>query len=473
MKPYQPQNYSFEDAAHLLRRAGFGGTFNEIKKIQALGPQLAVESLLSFSNNDQTQNNPHDIEQTLNDALKAKGGAIGGVQGAVVPTLQGWWLHKMLNTNQPLKEKIVLFWHGHFATGQDKVRNSFALQQQNELFRRMGFGKFDALTLAVAKDPAMLRYLDNDENVKDHPNENFARELMELFTMGVHGGYSEKDVQESARAFTGWTFKSNNKNLELYKNPQFVFMAKNHDTGTKTVLGQTGNFEGADIVRIVTHHPSSAEFMTAKIWHYFVSEDLPKSVHQELIKIWVNSKLDIRELLRTIFSSQEFYAVEQRNNLIKSPLEYVVGSLRAVNAKLLLEQELTLIGMLGAQAQVPFYPPNVKGWDGGLDWIADTTLLNRIQFMGVIASGKIAMRPRLKQDTKGEKTPAQPIAGLQFPHGSSLAETIDLVGQTFLGEKPSGVLRKALETFAKGRNTPEVAKGLSYLVLISPHYHLT
>lgn len=472
MKPYQPQNYSFEDAAHLLRRAGFGGTITEIKKIQALGPQLAVESLLILSNNDQTQNNPHSVEKTFKDALEAKGGKVAGAQGAVIPTLQAWWVHKMLSTNQPLKEKMTLFWHGHFATGQDKVRNAFFLQQQNEVFRSMGFGKFDALTLAVAKDPAMLRYLDNDENVKDHPNENFARELMELFTMGVHGGYTEKDVQESARAFTGWTFQTKNKDIESYKNPQFVFMAKNHDTGTKTILGQVGNYDGADIVRIVTHHLSSAEFMTAKIWRYFVSEDLPESVHQDLIKTWVNSKLDIRELLRMIFTSQEFYAPENRNNLIKSPIEYVVGSLRSVNAKLMLEQELTLLGMLSAQAQIPFYPPNVKGWDGGLDWIADTTLLNRIQFMGVIASGKIAMRPRLKQDAKGEKTPPQPIDGLQFPHGSSLSETIDLVGQTFLGEKPSGVLRKALETFAKGRNTPEVSKGLSYLVLISPHYHL-
>ncbi len=470
MKPYQPQNYSFEDAAHLLRRAGFGGTIAEVKKIQILGPSLAVEKLLGISDNDGTNNNPHNIEETLKAAIEAKGGAIGGVQGAVVPTLQGWWLHKMLNTKQPLKEKMVLFWHGHFATGHDKVRNSFALQQQNELFRRLGFRKFDELTLAVAKDPAMLRYLDNDENVKDHPNENFARELMELFTMGVHGGYSEKDVQESARAFTGWTFKSNNKNIESYKNPQFVFIPQKHDKGMKNFLGQTGDFDGTDIVRIVTNHPSSAEYITAKIWRYFVSEELPKNIHQDLINTWVSSKLDIKELLRTIFTSQEFYAPENRNNLIKSPLEYVIGSLRSVNAKLVLEQELTLLGMLANQAQVPFYPPNVKGWDGGLDWIADTTLLNRIQFMGVINGGKIAMRPRLKKEGKGEKP--QPIAGLTFPLGSSVAQTIDLVGQTFLGETPTGVLRKALETFAKGRNTPEVAKGLSYIVLISPHYHL-
>jgi uncharacterized protein (DUF1800 family) len=472
MKPYQPKNYSFEDAAHLLRRAGFGGTTEEIKKVQSLGPELAVEQLLTFSDNDQTGDNPHNIEQTLKDVMEANGGKLGNIQGIGLLTLQGWWLHKMLNTNQPLKEKLTLFWHGHFATGSDKVRNAFALQRQNEVFRRMGAGKFDALTLQVAKDPAMLRYLDNDENIKAHPNENFARELMELFTMGVHGGYSEKDVQESARAFTGWTFKGgNNKDLETYKNPQFTFIPKNHDTATKTVLGQSNNFDGADIVRIVTHHPSSAKFMTEKIWRYFVSEQLPENIHNDLIRVWTSSKLDIRELLRFIFTSEAFYAPENRNNLIKSPLEYVIGSLKAVKANLLLEQELTLVNLLASQAQIPFYPPNVKGWDGGLDWIADTTLLNRIQFMGTISSGKLAMRPRFKKDDK-EKIPPQPIAGLTFPLGANTKETIDLIGKTFLGEQPTGVLRKALETFAKGRNTADVAKGLAYIVLISPHYHL-
>jgi uncharacterized protein (DUF1800 family) len=472
MKTYQPKNYSFEDAAHLLRRAGFGGTPEEIKKVQALGPELAVEQLLAFSDNDQTGDNPHDIEKTYKDHLAANGGNPGGAQGSALLTLQGWWLHKMLNTNQPLKEKLALFWHGHFATGQDKVRNAFALQRQNELFRRSGTGKFDALTLQVAKDPAMLRYLDNDENVKAHPNENFARELMELFTMGVHGGYTEKDIQESARAFTGWTAKGgNNKDIEAYKNIQFMFVPKNHDSGVKTFLGQSSNFDGADIVRIVTHHPSSAKFMTEKIWRYFVSEELPENIHNDLIQVWTSSKLDIRELLRTIFNSQEFYAPQNRNNLIKSPLEYVIGSLRSVNAKLLPEQELTLVNLLAAQAQIPFYPPNVKGWDGGLEWIADTTLLNRIQFMGTLSGGKLAMRFRFKQENK-EKVPPQPIAGLTFPVGASTKETIDLIGKTFIGEQPTGVLRKALETFAKGRNNPEIAKGLAYLVLISPHYHL-
>jgi uncharacterized protein (DUF1800 family) len=475
MKSYQPKNFSFEDAAHLLRRVGFGGTPEEVRKLQSLGPELAVEELLSFSEDDGTQDNPHDVVKIFDDAMVIHDGKIGKVAGIAILGLQGWWLHKMLTTTQPLKEKLTLFWHGHFATGLDKVKQPFALKNQNELFRNLGIKKFDALTLAVAKDPAMLNYLDNDQNAKAHPNENFARELMELFTMGVHGGYSEKDVQESARAFTGWTFQGG-KNAEKdngvhYKNPQFVFTPKVHDTGAKTILGKTGNFDGTDIVKIVTHHPSSAEFMTAKIWRFFVSEELPDSTHQELIRTWNESQLDVRELLRVILTSDAFYAPENRNALIKSPIEYVIGSMRSIRAKLLPEQELTLVGTLAPLAQIPFNPPNVKGWDGGMEWIADTTILNRIQLMGTIQGGKIAVRPNIKQNGN-DKIPPQPIAGLEFPMDSSSAKTIDLISKTFLGKKPDDTLRKAMEAFAKGRNTPEVAKGLSYLVMISPQYHL-
>ena len=191
MKAYSSKEYSFEDAAHLLRRAGFGGMPTEVEELRKLGPKLAVEKLLAFSKDDGTNPNPHNFRPILENAANA-----GQARGQAINTLQGWWLHKMLTTTQPLKEKLTLFWHGHFATGLDKVRNAFMLEEQNELFRLFGLGRFDALVLEVSRNPAMLIYLDNAENVKGHPNENYARELMELFTMGVHGGYTERDVQE-------------------------------------------------------------------------------------------------------------------------------------------------------------------------------------------------------------------------------------------------------------------------------------
>ena len=464
MKPYTPANYSFEDAAHLSRRMGFGGTVQEIETLRKLGPAAAVENLMRATNDDGTEDNPHDLEARFKELVDG-GQSPNRATAIVVPTVQAWWMYKLVHSTQPFKEKLTLFWHGHFATGLDKVRSAFMLREQNELFRRAGLGKFQPLVLAVAQDPAMLVYLDNDENTKDHPNENFARELMELFTMGVHGGYTEKDVQESARAFTGW---SSTKNRGTPNAPsKFVFNQKNHDTGVKSFLGQNGNFTGEDIVRVVSNHASTAKFMTAKLWRFFVSETISDATSSDLVSIWTRSGGDIREVLRSIFTSAEFYAPENRQNLIKSPVEYVVGSLRTSQTKLGQAHDFGLIGALGAMAQIPFYPPNVKGWDGGLDWIADTTILNRLQFIGALGS------ERLPTNTpKNSNVPKPAPATSNWTVGSTLDETLELIGKTYLGVKPTGSLERALRAFAKNRNTPEVAKGLAYLVMVSPQYHL-
>ena len=464
MKPYNPANYSFEDAAHLYRRMGFGGTPQEIEALRKLGPTAAVENLMRFSDNDGTQNNPHDLEARFKEIVDG-GRPPNQAAAGVVPIAQAWWIYKLVNSSQPFKEKLTLFWHGHFATGLDKVRSAFMLQQQNELLRRAGLGKFQQVVLAVAQDPAMLIYLDNNENTKNHPNENFARELMELFTMGVHGGYTEKDVQESARSFTGW---SATKQRGLPGSPsKFVFNQKDHDTGTKNFLGQNGNFAGEDIVRMVSTHPSTAKFMTTKLWRFFVNESISDATSSDLVSVWTRSDGDIREVLRTIFTSAEFYAAENRQNLIKSPLEYVVGSLRASQTKLGQAHDLGLIGVVGTMAQIPFYPPNVKGWDGGLDWIADTTILSRLQFIGALTSEKLPTNI-----PKNSNIPKPSPSTSSWPVGSTLDETLELIGQTYLGAKPTGTLEKALRAFAKNRNSPEVAKGLAYLVMVSPQYHI-
>jgi uncharacterized protein (DUF1800 family) len=465
MKAYSSKDYSFEDAAHLLRRAGFGGTPTEIEELRKLGPKLAVEKLLSFSTDDGTSPNPHNFRPMLENATNPN-----QVRGKAVNILQGWWLHKMLTTSQPLKEKLTLFWHGHFATELDKVRNAYMLEQQNELFRISGLGRFDDLVLEVSRDPAMLWYLDNADNVKGHPNENFARELMELFTMGVHGGYTERDVQESARAFTGWGLEKPPKGNGKYTDkPKFKFYASKHDDGQKTFLEERGNFDGSDIVRMTTQHPSTARFITGKLWRFFVSEELPKDTADELVKLWQDTGANIREVLRVILTSEKFYAPENRSSLVKSPIEYVVGALRSSAARPTPAQTVALVNQLEAMAQIPFHPPNVKGWDGGLDWIADGTVLARLNFMGALVGGKLPGR-----DPTAEKAqvPPAPIPNLSFPRGSSVSETIDLIGRHYLGSTPTGSLRKALEAFAKGRNTPEVAKGLAHLVLVSPQFQV-
>jgi uncharacterized protein (DUF1800 family) len=472
MKPYAPTDYSFSDAAHLLRRMGFGGTTADVERLRAMGPAAAVDALMRFSDDDGTTPNPHSLEERFKESLEG-GNPPGNAAARTVPVAQAWWMHRLVHSTQPFKEKLTLFWHGHFVSGLDKVRNGFMLRAQNELFRRMGLSKFQDLVLAVAKDPAMLTYLDNDENTKAHPNENFARELMELFTMGVHGGYTERDVQESARAFTGWSYVKKRGDMESLTNPKFVFNPKNHDTGSKTFLGKTGAFKGEDIVGMVSTHPSTARFITAKLWRFFVSEDLPEATATELADLFTRTGGDLRAVLREVFTSAEFYAPQNRFALVKSPVEYVVGALRSSQTDLADAHTFALSGVLATMAQIPFYPPNVKGWDGGMDWIADTTVLNRLQFMGALSSGKLPTNygPANGRNTRGDPDKTKTAAS-SWVIGKSLDETLELIGKTYLGAKPTGSLDAALRLYANGRNTPEVARGLAYLVMVSPQYHL-
>ena len=463
MREYAPRQYSFSDAAHLLRRAGFAGPPSEVEALQKLGPSLAVERLLYASSDDNTTDNPFDLKALF---LERQAGSKANIDANA--GLGGWWVHRFAHTSQPLKEKLALFWHGHFATEAQKVSSPFAMQQQNELFRQRGLGRFADLVLEVAKNPAMLRYLDNNRNVKGKPNENFARELMELFTLGVHGGYSERDVQESARAFTGWTFQTGNPNKpeenERFINPSFVFNKKNFDDGAKTYLGANGNLTGEDVVRIVTSHPSTPKFIITKLWKFFVADTISDGDLGELTALWNSSGGEIAVLLRAIFKSEVFYAKANRHALIKSPAEYAIGMLRSSGARLAPEQSLGIFNAMRVMGQTLFGPPNVKGWDGGSDWVSDTTLLNRLNLAGAISQRRLPAQ--LLKDQ------AAPPTVLTLPIGSSLVDTIELLGKTFLGERPDGALLRTMQLYADGKNTPEVARGLAYLVLASPQYHL-
>lgn len=472
MKPYRPTTYSFEDAAHLMRRAGFGGTPEEIEKLRGLGPELAVEKLLSFSADDGTEPNPNDVNAAF-DALLKEGVDIGKAVARLTPTVQLWWTHKLLTTTQPLKEKLTLFWHGHFASGSDKVKSGFILKAQNELFRRMGAGDFEPFLLEVSRDPAMLRYLDNDQNTKAHANENFARELMELFTMGV-GNYTEKDIQESARALSGWSIRAGQRGTgkgqspETARKPEAVFNPRNHDDGVKTFLGQTGNWKLEDIVRMVSTHPATSRFMTLKLWKFFVNEAIPSDVHTELAALWAQSRGNTATVLRAIFNSEEFYAQRNRYALVKSPVEYVVGTLRASRARLAPAHQRGVVSVMSQQYQTLLEPPNVKGWDGGKEWIDDSSILNRLTFVGAVVAGNLpAPRP------KGEQNAQMPKADLSLPSAANARDLIELLGRTYLGQSPNGALRKTLETYAGANLTPEISRGMAYLVLASPQYHLS
>ncbi len=286
-------------------------------------------------------------------------------------TLNIMWLSEMTNSQAQLREKMSLFWHGHFAC---RVINSFFQQELLHTIRTNALGNFGELLKAVSKSPSMLQFLNNQQNRKQSPNENFAREVMELFTMG-RGNYTENDIKEAARAFTGWGY-----NLQ----GEFVFRKQFHDSGSKTFLGRTGNFEGDDILNILLEQPHTAVYITRKIYRYFVNEDVNDKQLQGLAQRFYDNKYDIKKLLEDIYLSDWFYDEKNIGTKIKSPIELLAGIRRFLPLDLENEQsQLLFQKVLG---QILFYPPNVAGWAGGRSWIDSSTMMVRLQIPQVLAA---------------------------------------------------------------------------------------
>jgi uncharacterized protein (DUF1800 family) len=288
--------------------------------------------------------------------------------------LINWWTQRMLTTPAPLLEKMTLFWHGHFATSALKVRSPYKLWQQNETFRHHALGNFAALTKAISRDPAMMVYLDLQTSRSQHPNENFSRELMELFTLG-EGNYSEPDIKESARAFTGY---------RIDRFEEFRFVRNQFDGSAKTFLQQTGNWNGDQIIDIILKQPAAAKFISNKLWKFFAYEDPDSQLIDKLAELF-RQNYEIRPLLETIFSSEEFYSQRAQDAIVKSPVQYVVESGRTLGVNL--PGGRTLFAVCRRLGQVPFYPPNVKGWEGGKSWINTATLTFRYQLARQLVRG--------------------------------------------------------------------------------------
>jgi len=284
--------------------------------------------------------------------------------------LRAWWLREMLLTPSPLTERMTLFWHNHFATSQQKVRLASLMYRQNALMRREALGNFASLLHAVAKDPAMLVYLDNAGSRKQAPNENFAREVMELFTLG-EGRYGERDVNEAARAFTGWSIDRDSG--------EFVYRRVWHDYGEKTVLGKSGRFDGDEVLDILLGRPETAEFIAAKLWRELVSAHPEPREVARWAAAFRDSRYEVKPLLRAALTSEAFWSPENRAALVKSPVDLVVGTLRVFGIHPFdLRPAVFACATLG---QNPFSPPNVKGWPGGQAWIDSATLLGRKQWL--------------------------------------------------------------------------------------------
>jgi uncharacterized protein (DUF1800 family) len=393
-------------AGILLQRAGFGGTPQEVDTLAALSPAEAADSLLGpakFLPPDP----PSFLEESgVEEALKAERAKMNSLsdpakadakrevgqylranQGRQMTELRGWWLKQMVEPARATREKLTLFLHGHFATSFEKVRSPYLLYQQNSLFREKGYGMWSELVLEVAQDPAMLIYLDGAKSRAEAPNENFARELFELFTLG-EGNYTEKDVQESARAFTGWgigTGNSKKARLQHGSLPFFKNMPKWHDSGSKTIFGETGNFDGADVIRLTLAQAAAPRWIAQKLWRFYAGWPAPESLLQELVREWQSLKGEIRPFLMAMWTNPNFYDPVRSADRVKSPTEWLVGLCRQIGRPLpapaLSAHILTQLG------QNLFEPPNVKGWDGGIAWINTASISRRYEYGSWLVDG--------------------------------------------------------------------------------------
>ena len=349
--------------AHLLRRAGFGYTAEELAKYTALGFDAAVTDLVNFDPNvDYAADN---LKQPVFDYDKLE-------------PFQTYWIARMFYTKAPLQEKMALFWHSHFATSDAKVHNRWDMWQQNQIYRNQALDTFDSLLKSVARDPAMLIWLDNSSSHKKKPNENWGRELMELFTMGV-GNYSEDDVKSSARSFTGWSVKNSPPPPGVPQRPnqvrgEFLFREKDHDYDNKTFLGQTGPFDGDDILDILVQQPATARFISRKLWEFFVWEQPDASIINRLSQVYFDNNYSIKAVVEAIFRSPEFVSDDAFHSNIKSPVEFLVGTLKYLNVS---NVPTGLPAALKNMGEDLFHPPSVAGWPGGRSWITTSTFYQR------------------------------------------------------------------------------------------------
>jgi hypothetical protein len=452
LTPITKADWNYDRAAHLIERAGFGATPAEIERLAALSPDQAVARLVNYESIDNSALKPFDESGIWDRGMdpfppsraeavrlaRDRGEGLGekmlspgsprrlqpivdkffyGLYANQIETqrLGLWWANRMLATPRPLEEKLTLFWHGHFATGENKVRDYRMMLQQNLMLRANASGRLQDLLIGILKDPAMLVYLDNGENVKSHPNENFGRELLELFSMGV-GNYTEHDVREAARAFTGWT-----NDVLTYK-----FDAAQHDFAEKTFLGRKGTFNGDDIIRIILEQPVTGEFVAGKLYRYFVREELSPAVRTQLGREFHESGYQIKPLMTRILLSKDFYSPASYATQIKSPAHLVVSTYR----KMGLRETPTIPDfgrMTGGLGQSLFDPPNVAGWAGGRTWITPATLLQRGNMF----------RDVLFPDVKNFRPPDRAMSATDQRVGERLAMGMNITEATREGDAES------------------------------------
>ncbi|MFC3158676.1 Protein of unknown function [Chryseobacterium arachidis] len=377
---------SFMHNKHLLWRAGFGAGISQFEDLHKKDIKDLINDLFKEETFLYINYNTPDIAENgdyMNDKSPAeKKKEIQKINREQNEELNLNFLDKMVNSKEQMREKMAFFWHGHFAS---RVQNPKFNRQILNVIRKNALGNFKDLLFEISQAPAMLNFLNNQQNKKGHPNENFAREVMELFTMG-RGNYTEKDIREGARAFTGWGYD---------KDGNFIERPKQHDEGIKTFLGKTGNFTGTDALNIILEQKATSKFITTKIYKFFVNENVDETIVNKLSESFYQSSYDIKKLMKDIFSSSWFYDQKNIGNRIKSPIELMAGMMRTLPMNIQNPENLIVYQKLLGQTLLN--PPNVAGWPNGRSWIDSSTLMLRLQ-IPQIWSGLRPLDYRPKED---------------------------------------------------------------------------
>jgi uncharacterized protein (DUF1800 family) len=429
--------WTVKEASHLLNRTTFTATADEVNAALMLGKEETVRRLIAGESLT-------DNEQSLLafDEVKADGKLLKVEQ---MKDYEVYWLYRMLNTQAPLHEKVALFWHGHFATSKRKVNNVSFMVNQIDMFREEGMGNFKDLVLKVGKDPAMMEWLDANSNRKGKPNENYAREVMELFTLGI-GNYTEDDIKNAAKAFTGWTVNNNTGDVKFNK--------KNHDESVKKVLGEQGNFNETTIVDVLFDQEALPLFMATKLLKFF-AVDNPSTEWVAKVGADFSSQKTIADVLQNLFLSDEFYKPEYQLALIKTPAEYTAGVLRTLNLPL----ARTFTNYMARMGQELYYPPDVAGWRGGPTWLMSSSILARYQF-----AQNVSKRVSTKVLTAKENQPE---------NKDDAAEWVFLWANKLGLWEISDTSKKAIaqyaeESFVHMKSQTNGLRGMLFLLLVSP-----
>ena len=400
LTPLPESKWNEATAAHLLNRAGFGATPNEIETARQKGLTGTVHDLVEVKadaasvpapawahpRNIRAQRMEIKAAKDSGENFRSKIREVRMMEGDEMIDLRRWWLDRMLNGPAPLLEKMTLFWHGHFATSIQKVRDAYWMWLQNDTLRRNALGNFANLVKKISRDPAMMIYLDLQQSRQEHPNENWARELMELFTVGI-GNYNEQDIRESARAFTGYRID--------FTTQQFRFAPFQQDHGPKKFMGRSGNLNGDEIIDILVSKPACAQFIGRKLWRFFAEDEPPPAIVDSVAATIRQHNFEMRPVLRAIFGSSEFYSDRAMGSQIKSPVQYIVQTSKMLNAPA--PPPLAAQNAMRQMGQILFAPPNVKGWDGGKQWISTSTLLFRYNFANYLINGDAILPANVRQ----------------------------------------------------------------------------